>query len=260
MGFKKDLKNLKKNKEVLIDEFYQGILARYQSETSEKFSNIKDIERFVRDKANEIGKVEKRNAIKIKDKMGNSDFAFFSGFSPIFAALTFSGVLKFVEKRQKEIHSEEINQAVLEYTTPKAEELNAKFPDILNVTPDGLAQQLKAIYDSSYAFTGFGNHIVKPGYEGFVIEYKNTNGFGVEDAITDITHEITNFTETLCFGIGSAALVALCCFTPVIINKRRRAQIGAYINELLDCMDIAEIKSIDYIKKDCNIEDECLQK
>ena len=148
----------------------------------------------------------------------------------------------------------------MEYTTPKAEELNAKFPDILNVTPDGLAQQLKAIYDSSYAFTGFGNHIVKPGYEGFVIEYKNTNGFGVEGVILDITQEITNFTETLCLGIGSAALVALGCFTPAIINKIRRAQIDTYIDKLQDCMDIAKIKSIDYIKKDCNIEDECLQK
>lgn len=252
MGFWKDYNSLKKNKEQLAEDIYNEIIDYYKADNFKETKEISDYEirKYVeitnraiyRVKECKLDTILKNNEITTKGIYG------VMGALPA-GVVSFTGPYFISDSIKKDLHSKEINQAVLEYTTPKAEELNAKY-DILNVTPDGLAQQLEKVYNDCHISSRFGNVVVKDGYENFYIDYKNTNGFGVEDAITDITHEITNFTETLCLGVGACAITTIICLYPELKDCLIRKQIKLYEKELIKCSNLAKDKAIEYIRND----------
>ncbi|MBO5102891.1 MAG: hypothetical protein J6C13_02235 [Clostridia bacterium] len=252
MGFWKDYNSLKKNKEQLAEDIYNEIIDYYKADNFKETKEISDYEirKYIKAIGFDIYGAKKREikTIRKNNQIGINGIHGVYGAIPVgFASVLIS--LYFVDSLKKDLHSEEINQAVLEYTTPKTEELNAKY-DVLNVTPDGLAQQLEKVYNDCHISSGFGNVVVKDGYENFYVDYKNTNGFGVEDAITDITHEITNFTETLCFGVGTCAITTMLCLYPVFKDCLIRKQIKLYERELIKCSNLAKDKAIEYIRND----------
>lgn len=149
---------------------------------------------------------------------------------------------------QKQNNAEQLEQEILEYCTLKSAELNERYP-VLELTPQDLEAQLEKVFEDCHTFE-WHDLVVKPGYENFFVDYKNTDAFGVPGTIDQITWEVANQLESLLAGVGVCIAVSLLCACPILQAKLVQKQTNIYTKTLEQSFCSAREKMCEYLKND----------